>query len=148
MSTPVDTGQILLLGASRLNRLQIEVLAQLKEPLTVRQYRILLRIDEGVTSLSDLSKLAHRSLPTTSESVDGLIRRKLLTRGPSEIDRRAVVLQLTRSGRRALADAHEKFEGLAAAILSAVPEQEQKAFAKFSALIYTYAGKELWGEEA
>jgi len=145
MTTPNDPAQVLLFAASRLHRLQIEVLADLKQPLTVRQFRILQRVDEGVSSLSDLSKLAHRSLPTTSESVEGLIRRGLITRTVSETDRRAVVLQVTRAGRRALDDGQAHFDRLAANLLAAVPASDRKAFARFATLVYEYAGREMWG---
>ena len=78
MTEATDPGEMLLLGASRLHRLQIEELGRLDPPLTLRQYRILERVSQGYTSVSDLSRLAHRSVPTVSESVDGLIKRSLL----------------------------------------------------------------------
>lgn len=145
--TSVETGQLLLSGASRLHRLQVELLAQLKQPLTIRQFRILQRIDEGITSLSDLSRLAHRSLPTTSESVEGMIRRGLLTRATSESDRRASVLQVTSVGQHALEEARSQFDQLAADIVAAMPASLQQEFANFSQLVHDYAGKRLWGED-
>lgn len=143
----VDTGQFLLSGSSRLHRLQIELLAQLEQPLTLRQFRILQRIDEGVTSMSGLSRLAHRSLPTISESVEGMIRRGLLSRAASEADRRAAVLQVTSAGRQALGDARSTFDQLAADIVATVPESQQREFATFSQLVYDFAGVRLWGDD-
>ena len=145
--TTVETGQLLLSGASRLHRLQVEMLAQLKQPLTIRQFRILQRIDEGITSMTDLSRLAHRSLPTTSESVEGMIRRGLLTRATSESDRRAAVLQVTSVGRLALDEARGQFDQLAADLVAAVPQDRQRDFASFTQLIHDFAGNRLWGDD-
>jgi DNA-binding MarR family transcriptional regulator len=143
----VDTGQLLLSGSARLHRLQVELLAQLEQPLTLRQFRLLQRIDEGVTSMTDLSRLARRSLPTISESVEGMIRRGLLTRAASEADRRAAVLQVTTAGRQALEDARSTFDQFAADILATVPASKQRDFATFTQLVYDFAGLRLWGED-
>jgi DNA-binding MarR family transcriptional regulator len=145
--TPVDTGQLLLSGSARLHRLQVELLAQLAQPLTLRQFRILQRIEEGVTSMTDLSRLAHRSLPTISESVEGMIRRGLLTREASEADRRAAVLQVTAAGRAALDDARSTFDQFAADLMATVPAGKRRDFATFSQLVYDFAGLRLWGED-
>ncbi len=147
MRASVDTGQLLLSGSARLHRLQVELLAQLNQPLTIRQFRILQRIDEGVTSMTGLSKLAHRSLPTISESVEGMIRRGLLTRAASEADRRAMVLQVSAAGRQALEDARSTFDQFAADIMATVPASKQRDFATFSQLVYDFAGLRLWGED-
>lgn len=96
-------GEVLLALGGRLTRLQTELLAGLDQPLTIRQYRILSRVDSGHTSLTALCKLAHRNPSTMSESVDKLVNQGLLTRRPSDTSRRTMVLALTRSGRAALA---------------------------------------------
>jgi len=95
-------GDTFLRSASRIHRLQLEYLAAMAEPLTLPQFRTLQRVLEGYTSPSDLSKLANRSLPTTVETIDGLVRRGLLSRTPSAADRRAVTLSLTPRGRAVL----------------------------------------------
>src|ERR1700754_4660728 len=102
MTQEIPPAEMLLLAASRMHRVQIELLQRMEIPLTLRQYRILQRVSQGYTSLSDLSKLVHRSLPTVSESVDGLMRRKLLVRRTSQADRRAAELSLTPQGKTAL----------------------------------------------
>lgn len=96
-------GEVLLALGGRLTRLQTELLAGLNQPLTIRQYRILSRVDSGHTSLTALCKLAHRNPSTMSESVDKLVNQGLLTRRPSDTSRRTMVLALTRSGRAARA---------------------------------------------
>ena len=92
-------GEILLALGGRLTRLQTELLASLDPPLTIRQYRILSRVDSGYTSLTALCKLAHRNPSTMSQSVDKLVQMGLLTRGTAEHSRRTMRLALTARGR-------------------------------------------------
>jgi DNA-binding MarR family transcriptional regulator len=94
-------GEMLLFFAGRLTRLQTEILAGLDVPLTLRQYRILTRVDAGHTSLMALCRLAHRNPPTMSESVNKLVKQGLLTRETEAADRRTMVLALTDAGRAA-----------------------------------------------
>jgi DNA-binding MarR family transcriptional regulator len=92
-------GEVLLALGGRLTRLQTELLASLDPPLTIRQYRILSRVDSGYTSLTALCKLAHRNPSTMSQSVDKLVQLGLLTRGTAEHSRRTMHLELTSRGR-------------------------------------------------
>jgi DNA-binding MarR family transcriptional regulator len=92
-------GEVLLALGGRLTRLQTEILASLDPPLTIRQYRILSRVDSGYTSLTALCKLAHRNPSTMSQSVDKLVQLGLLNRGTAEHSRRTMHLELTRRGR-------------------------------------------------
>lgn len=92
---------MLLSFAGRLTRLQTEILAGLDVPLTIRQYRILSRVDAGHTSLMALCRLAHRNPPTMSESVNKLVKQGLLTRETEAADRRTMALALTAAGRSA-----------------------------------------------
>ena len=146
MTESTDPGELLLLGASRLHRLQIEQLGLLDIPLTLRQYRILQRVGEGYTSVSEISRLAHRSLPTTSESVEGLIKRKLLNRAESQEDRRAVVLSLTPQGSKAVVAAKQCLDDLAAAIFETLPASKQKVLAQLAKTMYETSGSILWGD--
>ncbi len=134
-----DRGELLLLAVSRMNRLQIDELGKLDTPLTLRQYRILQRISQGHTSLSELGKLAHRSLPTMSESTDGLIRRKLLTRRVLASDRRSVVLSLTKSGERALAAGNALMEELSEGFFARLPATKRTVLEQISRQMYDYA---------
>lgn len=124
---PLDLGETLFRGASRIHRLQVEALAGADERLTLRQFRTLQRVQEGFTSPSDLSRLAHRSLPTTSETIDGLVRRGLLERTPSP-DRRVVVLKITPTGRKAYESGAEQLARLNQEILSWLSARERPQF--------------------
>lgn len=94
-------GELLLDIAPRIMRLEAMYLSRLDAPLTHRQYRILQRVDQGVTSPTQISRAAHISLAAISESVDALARRDLVTRSSDENDRRASRLGLTDAGRAA-----------------------------------------------
>jgi DNA-binding MarR family transcriptional regulator len=148
MSDATSPGELLLMGASRLNRLQIERLGELRVPLTLRQYRILQRIDEGHTSVSDLSRLAHRSVPTVSESVDGLLKRGLLVRADSPADRRAVVLSLTPAGTRARKAAERCLADLAASVFDSLSASKQKVLGELARKMYDVSGSAMWGPDA
>lgn len=89
----------------RLYRLEIEALESVSVPLSVRQYRILDRVDRQITSMTQLAVLARRQLPTISKSVDSLVRQGLLARHPSPADRRVTALELTPSGTQILGEA-------------------------------------------
>lgn len=97
--TSLDRDQELLVAvAARLRRLNTIVLGNLDTPLTFRQYRTLARVVGGYTSLGQLTVRANLTLPTVSETVDGLARRGLMETRPSEVDRRAIVLSVTEAG--------------------------------------------------
>ncbi|MPY72570.1 MAG: winged helix DNA-binding protein, partial [Alphaproteobacteria bacterium] len=86
-----------------------------------RQYRILSRISNGMTSATAMSRAASISLAAISESVDALCRRQLVERRPDERDRRATKLTLTRDGRAALAQAEQALDVLAAKLSGSLP---------------------------
>ncbi|MEU3979137.1 winged helix DNA-binding protein [Streptomyces sp. NPDC026672] len=114
---------MLLALGGRLTRLQTEILAALPQPLTIRQYRILARVNGGHTSLTALSKLARRNLSTMSESVDKLVTQGLLTRGPSETSRRTMRLALTPAGAVALDAADRALTKFTSELTTAMPQE-------------------------
>jgi DNA-binding MarR family transcriptional regulator len=123
-SEPGDTlGEVLLALGGRLTRLQTEILAALPQPLTIRQYRILARVDGGNTSLTALSKLARRNLSTMSESVDKMVTQGLLTRSPSERSRRTMRLALTPAGAVALDAANRALTKFTSAFTTTMPQE-------------------------
>jgi len=104
------SGEALLHLSMRLYRLQVEILDYLSEPLSVRQFRILDRVDRHISSMTELAALARRRPPTISKSVDSLVRRGLLTREGSLADRRVIALALTEKGEEILKEARSSFE--------------------------------------
>ena len=114
-------GEVLLALGGRLTRLQTEILAAQNQPLTIRQYRILSRVDSGHTSLTALCKLAHRNPSTMSESVEKMVSQGLLTRGVADNSRRTMVLGLTDSGRAALEAADRALAKFTTELTAGVP---------------------------
>src|SRR5688572_9659618 len=87
-----DLGVLLVSASARLSRLYGRVLGQLDTPLTFRQHRLLRRVDEGHTSLAALAAFGNLTVPTVSESIEGLVRRGLLNRQENPQNRRAILL--------------------------------------------------------
>ncbi|WP_236795416.1 MarR family winged helix-turn-helix transcriptional regulator [Amycolatopsis sp. GM8] len=116
-------GEMMLSFAGRLTRLQTEILAGLDVPLTIRQYRILTRVDAGHTSLSALCRLAHRNPPAMSESVNKLVKQGLLTRETEAADRRTMALALTAAGRVAQETGRLALEKFSAELTAGLNEQ-------------------------
>lgn len=74
--------------------------------LSVPQFRALAYLNRSPgASLSELAEHIGLMLPSMSKLVDGLVGRKLLTRGTKAGDRRRVNLELTPRGRAALQSA-------------------------------------------
>jgi DNA-binding MarR family transcriptional regulator len=123
---PEDSlGEVLLALGGRLTRLQTEILAELDPPMTIRQYRILSRVDGGHTSLTALCKLAHRNPSTMSQSVDKLVTQGLLTRGVSDTSRRTMRLSLTRAGKLALESGDRALGKFTSELTAGLPQELQ-----------------------
>lgn len=120
-----ETGVLLTSVAARLTRLYGKVLSQLEVPLTFRQQRLLMRVREGHTSLAALAKFGNLTVPTVSESIDLLVRRKLMTRTEHPESRRSLLLTLTPLGEQACAAAQEALAKANAFLLSDIPEDRK-----------------------
>ncbi|WP_030897422.1 MarR family winged helix-turn-helix transcriptional regulator [Streptomyces sp. NRRL F-5126] len=118
-------GEVLLALGGRLTRLQTEILAELDPPMTIRQYRILSRVNAGHTSLTALCKLAHRNPSTMSQSVEKLVTQGLLTRGVSDTSRRTMRLSLTRAGARALESGDRALGKFTSELTAGLPQELQ-----------------------
>lgn len=134
-----DLGVLLVTVAARLNRLHGRVLGQLETPLTYRQHRLLRRVGEGHTSLVALATLANLTVPTVSESIDGLVRRGLLDRQENPQSRRSIVLSLTPAGRAAKEAGDVALAAVSDRLLQTVPDGDQQVLHKSLAAIYDAA---------
>ena len=140
------TAQLLILTAARLTRLQGRVLRGLAVPLTYRQHRILVRVSEGHTSLAALAAFGNLTLPTVSESVDGLVRRGLLTRRERAGDRRALHLELTQQGRSACVAGQLALGAVAEGLIGELPEAEKHRLRDALGTIFDAATKHFTDE--
>lgn len=115
-----DVGRTLLDLAPRILRLESNRLAMLDVPLTHRQYRILQRVHQGVSTPTAISRAANVSLAAISESVDALCRRGLAQRSHDTTDRRSSRLSLTAEGTEALAAAERELQSLADLLMDGI----------------------------
>ncbi len=106
--------------APRITRLENAVLAGATPALTFRQFRLLTRISQGLTTITQLGRIATISLPAISESVEGLVRKGLVVRTTDPDDRRAVNLALTDEGEEALRTGEELLADAAAQLLEEI----------------------------
>lgn len=109
-----EVGDSLLRLGRRIYRLQVETLESLSVPLSVRQFRILDRVGQGVSTVGEHATLARRRPSTISKSVDSMVRQGLLTREEDKADRRAINLGLTGAGDALLGEARGAVRELAA----------------------------------
>ncbi len=126
----LDAGRALFELAPRLTRLENAVLRDLDPPLTFRQFRLLERVDQGHTTVTQLGTHATITLPAISESVDGLVTKGLLVRTANQRDRRESNLSLTAAGRRALERATTLLGAMAEQSLVDVPLERRATMAR------------------
>lgn len=133
----VESPHILLAVASRIARLQDEALEDLEIPLTLRQYRVLSRVDQGHATLTILARLARRTSASLSETIDGLVRRGLLDRQAGKDDRRVVMLAITEKGKKALTIAEERLAALANDLMASLPQRSAKDLLRHLEVLFT-----------
>ncbi|GAA0936138.1 MarR family winged helix-turn-helix transcriptional regulator [Pseudonocardia zijingensis] len=131
-----DLGELLVSVSARLSRLYGRVLGQLDISLTYRQHRLLRRVSEGHTSMAVLAEIGNLTVPTVSESVEGLVRRGLLDRQVNPQNRRQMVLSLTAEGRRAKEAGDVALEGVNGRLLRAVPDEHRQVLEESLASLY------------
>lgn len=71
-----------------------------KPEFTVPQFRVLAQLCRGHLCLSEVAEMIGTSLPAMSRLVDGLVKKKLVSRLPYANDRRQVQLSLTSLGEK------------------------------------------------
>ena len=93
------------------------------------QWATLLRIARGPCSMSELARHKAVSLPTTSKSVDMLVKRGWVERWVGDADRRRTLVRLTPGGRRLLANRRRRSELLLAGKLAPLTAEEREQLA-------------------
>jgi DNA-binding MarR family transcriptional regulator len=92
--------------------------------LTLAQYRLLAMIAGGAERASELAGQLALTKPTVSATVDTLVDRGLITRETADDDRRAIRLQLTASGRDALAAADSSMRAVLDDLIGRIDDPE------------------------
>ncbi len=112
--------------------------------LSVPQFRSLVFIDRAAqAALGEVAEHLGLAPASVTKLVDGLEGRGLVQRGPSDKDRRRILLTLTAPGRRMMETARgEALDGLAS-ILSALPAADRRTVsAAMRTIRRTFAGVE------
>jgi long-chain acyl-CoA synthetase len=93
------------------------------DDLSLSQYRLLAFLSQGDWAASALADRLDVSRPSITGLVDGLVKRGLVERRPSEDDRRRVDHVLTPAGRKALREADERADTRLRNVLADVPAE-------------------------
>lgn len=112
-----------------------ELHSGLPEGLTINQFRVLFFVGVGHDSSSYLARHLGVTPAAMSKMVDVLVQAKLLSRDPSETDRRQVVLKLTRSGQSIVKRIRAEVEKRMQAHLNDLSQREQKQVSDALALL-------------
>ncbi len=92
-----------------------------------KEQLFLLNIEEiGPCRLKDLAQRVSLPLSTVSWTADKMVAKGFIKRSPDPKDRRAVILDLARRGKAAIARHHEIFENIARLAGEQLPEAEFK----------------------
>lgn len=90
-------------------------------------------MEDSETQGCHLSELAHKlgiEAPSVTRKVQQLERYGLLRRVPDPEDRRAYVLETTKSGRKILSQLHQAKHAMFAEVLAGWPAEDRHSFAK------------------
>lgn len=119
----VETGPLM-------NRVETAFMTTTSDPMTLRQFRVLRRIEQGYDTATAIQRLGPATLASLSEVLDGLVSRGLVQRERDGVDRRVVRLQLTAKGSRAMTHAHaaladleERIKGVVLEVVADPPEE-------------------------
>lgn len=97
--------------------------------ISLAQYHVLEPLGSGPRTNRELAELAGISAPTATRIVDGLLERGWVSRVADPIDRRAVVISLTKEGRTALAKKQREYLASRRRIADALDPHEQEVAA-------------------
>jgi DNA-binding MarR family transcriptional regulator len=96
------------------------------DALAPAQMGMLMKVAAGPCTMSALARHQAVSLPTTSKSVDMLVRRGWLERWVDKHDRRQTMVRLTVEGRRVLGDIRNRSEKHVRGSLSGLTAMERE----------------------
>jgi DNA-binding MarR family transcriptional regulator len=94
--------------------------------IEMSQWATLRHIGRSPCTMSELARYKGVGLPTTSKSVDMLVRRGLVERWVDKSDRRQTMVRLTASGRKVLADCRRALEDFLEQRLASLSAAERK----------------------
>ena len=99
--------------------------------LTYAGFLILMTIwITGARETRELARVQRVSRPAIVSAVDTLVKSRLVRRTRSDADRRLVAVELTRSGRRLVVEAHDRWHGEERRAAAALTDTEQRTLAR------------------
>ena len=118
-----------VLGASRvLVAVAARSLADVAEEVTLPQYRALVVLgSRGPQRVASLAEALAVTPPTATRMCDRLVRKGLVTRRPSDEDRREVHLSISRAGRDLVTRVTARRRKEIASLLAGIPAEDQAA---------------------
>jgi DNA-binding MarR family transcriptional regulator len=97
--------------------------------LSLAQYHLLEPLADGPHTNRQLAENADVSSPTATRMIDVLVSRELVTRVEDPTDRRAVLISLTRAGRRALETKMAEYDGMRRQMAATLAPEERRVAA-------------------
>lgn len=115
----------------------------LVESLTKRQEKSLFVVSrlnttrpEGV-ALKDLAERLHMTVPATSVLVEAMVKKKLLSRIPSQTDRRAVCIRLSPLGQEIFENCCTQIKLIAKNLIAGISDEDRESFRRAVHYIYS-----------
>jgi DNA-binding MarR family transcriptional regulator len=132
---------------SALRKFERLIGTQLKQcscSVTLPQCLVLLDIDEhGTASMSELASHLRLDHSTLSRTVDGLVKKGLLSRKPDAGDRRVVRVALTASGQETCEGIHVGNDAFCQGVFGQIPPAQREAVLRhFEQLVQAYLDHE------
>lgn len=110
--------------------LRKEMRAHRPEELSIPQFRTMIYLERHVgVSISDVADHHGLALSSTSQLIDGLVKRQYVTREIAEGDRRRAIVSLTAHGKTILASAREQAQARMAERLALLSPEELQTLA-------------------
>lgn len=116
-----------------------------RHSLTPAHARLLCILAAGPHGMTELAGLMGVEKAALTGLADRAERRGLLTRSPSEIDRRAVSLMLTRTGLDTARAFHRDVSAQLGTLTAVLPEEERELFCRSVARICESNQGDTWG---
>jgi DNA-binding MarR family transcriptional regulator len=115
----ITAREVLKVVPEIMGTIRVEMRKRRRSDLSVMQFRALVFLDLNPgASLSALAEYLGLTLPTVSQMIDGLVKKGIVTRQESPVDRRRVQLGLTKRGKNLLEKSFSGTQARLAEILS------------------------------
>ncbi len=110
-----------------------EMLSRWTPEFTAKEFLLILSLrEEQGCRISDIAQKTGFSISTVSWLVDGLVKKKIVTRRRASTDRRVVMVKLAPKGLEALREYDRIFEEIADMFYGVLTQKEQEVFLRLN----------------